>query len=319
MSSTMITFGTYEGGVVGFNATVEADLSVSLEQIMSTSCHIGCVRSAAATGRFAVTGGTDELINVFDTVRRTHLGTMGGSVHTSTITALAVAEAPGLLISGCEDGQIAITKIKDSQTLKSFQGHKSAIMDISAHPSGKMALSISTDNTLRMWDLTRGTCAALRTVCPIKRPNTGRGIVSIATMMIRYTPAGFRYALLLPGGKVEICSSTSMETAEIDGGFNCVCALTEDFFLAGDSKGTVSVLKTTGSTIEKVSELSDLHAARLRGIARVASTSTEAAFAASVCAGGRIVFSKLDLASGTLEEVRSVETGMRVTCFTSNC
>jgi hypothetical protein len=93
----------------------------------------------------------------------------------------------------------------------------------------------------------------------------------------------------------------------------------EDFFLAGDSKGTVSVLKTTGSTIEKVSELSDLHAARLRGIARVASTSTEAAFAASVCAGGRIVFSKLDLASGTLEEVRSVETGMRVTCFTSNC
>ena len=128
MSTSVILFGTYEGGVVGFSAVVEKDGSVELEQFLSTPCHIGCVRSLASIGRYAVTGGTDEMINVFDVAKRLQLGNMGGSVHTSTITALAVTENPALLVSGCEDGQIAITRVKDFQTLKSFKGHRSAVL-----------------------------------------------------------------------------------------------------------------------------------------------------------------------------------------------
>lgn len=310
--SSVLLFGTYEGGVVGFDLEIQSELDVKLTQIMSTPCHIGCVRSAASAGRYAATGGTDELINVFDLAKHSQLGNMGGSVHTSTITALAVCENPGTLVSGCEDGQIAITRIKDFQTIKSFKGHKSAILGLSIHPSGKMVLSISSDNTLRMWDLTRGTCAAVRTVCPVKRPNTGRGIVSMAHMDVKYTPEGSRYILLLPGGKIEICSSSSVEVAEYDGGLTAVSPLTEDTFLAGDSKGSLLVLRVhNDSSVSVVSKLDTVHTSRIRGVARVSES-----FAASVCAQGKLVISRF--ASSILEEVKALETGMRVTAISSN-
>jgi WD40 repeat protein len=317
MLKTVIVFGTYEGGVVGFEVSIDGDDSVDFLQILSTPCHMGCVRSVASMGRYAVTAGTDELINVFDVSKRLQLGNMGGSVHTSTITALALNDNPGILVSGCEDGQIAITRVKDFQTLKSFKGHKSAVLDLSVHPTGKIALSISSDNTLRMWDLTRGTCAAVRTVCPLKRPNTGRGIVSTAHMIVKYTPLGSRYVLLLPGGKVEICSSSSMDVAEYIGSITSIVPLTEEVYLAGDNSGSLQVLRIEGGKITLISELSKVHNSRMRGMARIGSIG-DYLFAASVCAEGKVIFSRFDVKANKLEEIRSVETGMRITCFASN-
>ncbi len=298
---------------MGFEATVDVENGVHIDQIMSTLCHVGCVRSTSASGKYAVTGGTDELINVFDVSKRRHLGTMGGSVHTSTITAVGVTPVGGLLVSGCDDGQIAITRLKDSETLKSFKGHKSAVLDIACHPSGRVALSISTDNTLRMWDLTRGTCAAVRTVCPIKRPNALRGAVSAATMQVKYTPEGSRYAILLPGGRIEICSSASADVMEHEGS-NCtsICAVTEDLFLLGDSKGTLQLLQMFPEGCKIISELSQVHEGRIKGLARVSSN-----LAVSACASGRLVFVRFD--KDTVEIVRTIETGSRITCFSSNC
>lgn len=311
MSSVLI-FGTYEGGVVGFDVEMNADDGVKLNQFVSTPCHIGCVRAACSAGRYAVTGGTDELINVFDLTKRCHLGNMGGSVHTSTITALALSESTGLLVSGCEDGQIAVTRLKDFQTMKSFKGHKSSILGLSVHPSGKMALSISSDNTLRMWDLTRGTCAAVRTVCPVKRPNTGRGVVSMAHMDVRYTPEGSRYVLLLPGGRAEICSSSSMEVGEYEGEITAITPLNEETFLAGNSKGGLFVLRITGDNLVSVGAASEeVHCSRIRGIVGISD-----GHAASVCAEGKVVVWRWT--SSSLTQVKSLDTEMRITALCSN-
>jgi protein MAK11 len=315
---SVLLFGTYEGGVIAFETEIEKDGSVNVDQIMSTACHVGCVRSAAGCGRFAATGGTDELINVFDVQKKTHLGTMGGSVHTATVTAVAVSPVGGLLVSGCEDGQVAITRLKDSQTLKSFKGHKSAILDIACHPSGKVALSISTDNTLRMWDLTRGTCAAVRTVCPAKRPNSVRGPVSSANMQVKYSPEGTRYALLLPGGKIEICSSSSMDVLTYEGSNTSVCPIAEDLFLVGDIRGALRLVEIKDESIHVVAEIADSHSSRIKGIARIASDLKDSLFACSVCAEGKMTFLRYERASRNLEVVRSVDTGSRITCFASN-
>jgi WD40 repeat protein len=316
MTVTSLLFGTYEGGVVGFDFTVGTDGQVDTEQFMSAPCHIGCVRSAASCGRFAATGGTDEVIQVFDVIKRRQMGNMGGSVHTATISALAVCQKPDLLVSGGEDGQIAITRIKTFQTLRSFQGHKGSVSDIAIHPSGKIALSVSLDNTLRMWDLTRGTCAAVRNITPAPK-SRGPVVTTTAQMQLRYTPEGSRYALLLADGSVEICSSSSMDVCRYEGPVNSVAALSEDVFVVGNAKGELTIIEVVGESVEPVVSISDLHTARLRGIARIA-PADKALYVASVCSKGTIVISRYDTIERSVKQVKSVETGERITCFTTN-
>ena len=60
------------------------------------------------------------------------------------------------LISASEDGTIAIFHARDWVVLRVLKGHKGRINSIGVHPSGKVALSVGADKTLRMWDLMRG-------------------------------------------------------------------------------------------------------------------------------------------------------------------
>jgi hypothetical protein len=138
-------------------------------------------------------------------------------------------------------------------------------------------------------------------------------------MVIKYTPEGTKYALLLQGGNLEVCSSTSMDVASIDGPFTTIAPVSESIFIAGDNKGVLKVLKVNDECTEVTvtGELSGVHSSRLRGIARLRSIPKSLVFA-TVCADGKIAFSKVDSDSGSIEEIRSFETGMRITCLTSN-
>lgn len=63
-------------------------------------------------------------------------------------------------------------------------GHKKAVTGIAVHPSGKLALSVSNDNTMKLWDLTQGRCAFTRRL---------KGSAS----SVRWNENGSRYLLML--------------------------------------------------------------------------------------------------------------------------
>ena len=44
----------------------------------------------------------------------------------------------------------------DWSCLHILGGHKATVSDVAVHPSGKLALSVSRDNTLRLWNLIEG-------------------------------------------------------------------------------------------------------------------------------------------------------------------
>lgn len=58
-----------------------------------------------------------------------------------------------------DDGAIAVHRRRDWTLLHEMKGHKNAVVGIAVHPSARMALSVAGDNTMRMWDLTRGRLA----------------------------------------------------------------------------------------------------------------------------------------------------------------
>ncbi|XP_006109594.2 p21-activated protein kinase-interacting protein 1-like, partial [Myotis lucifugus] len=82
---------------------------------------------------------------------------------TGTITCLKF-HGNRHLISGAEDGLICVWDAKKWECLKSIKAHKGHVTFLSIHPSGKLALSVGTDKTLRTWNLVEGRSAFIKNI-----------------------------------------------------------------------------------------------------------------------------------------------------------
>ncbi|CCO30449.1 hypothetical protein BN14_04478 [Rhizoctonia solani AG-1 IB] len=157
-----IVVGTYEKLLYGLEGYVKDDpesdgeLSVTLTPVFIFPAHVACVRAVAASpqgGKWLATGSTDEIVKIWDLRRRKEVG--GLVQHQGSITRLSFPSRSHLL-SASEDGTLALFSTRDWALLRTLKGHKGKVNDVSMHPSGKLALSVGKDRTLRMWDMMRG-------------------------------------------------------------------------------------------------------------------------------------------------------------------
>lgn len=112
--------------------------------------HTQSIRCLAQSKRYLASGGNDEHIRLYDLQKRKELGTL--LHHNGSVVVLKFFESKWLL-SGAADGKICIWRTKDWDVLAELKGHQGTVNDISIHPSGKLALSVSDDKTLRLWNL----------------------------------------------------------------------------------------------------------------------------------------------------------------------
>jgi len=59
-------------------------------------------------------------------------------------------------ITPSQDFNLCIWRVYDWQCVHILGGHKDTILDFSVHPTGKMAMSVSKDHTLKLWNLVQG-------------------------------------------------------------------------------------------------------------------------------------------------------------------
>jgi protein MAK11 len=130
--------------------------ALRLNPIFIYPSHISYIKCIGIGGHHMASGGTDEVIKLYDLKKRKEVGTL--LHHSGTITCLTFFQKTHMLSSG-EDGEICLWRTKDWEKLSSFKGHKSGVTCVAIHPSGKLALSISTDKTLRCWNLVEGKAA----------------------------------------------------------------------------------------------------------------------------------------------------------------
>ncbi|KAG8714969.1 hypothetical protein FRC11_006299 [Ceratobasidium sp. 423] len=161
-STFKIVVGTYEKLLYGLEGHVVNDpesedkLSITLTPVFIFPAHVACVRAVAASpqgGKWLATGSTDEIVKIWDLRRRKEVG--GLVQHQGSITRLSFPSRSHLL-SASEDGTLALFSTRDWALLRTLKGHKGRVNDVSMHPSGKLALSVGKDRTLRMWDMMRG-------------------------------------------------------------------------------------------------------------------------------------------------------------------
>ncbi|XP_054049183.1 p21-activated protein kinase-interacting protein 1 isoform X2 [Rissa tridactyla] len=119
--------------------------------------------------------------------------------HNGTITCLEFYGTSHLL-SGAEDGLICIWNTKRWECLKSIKAHKGHVTSLSIHPSGKLALSVGTDKTLRTWNLVEGRSAFIKNL----KQNAH---------IVKWSPDGEKYVTVITN-KVDIYK---LDTASIIG------------------------------------------------------------------------------------------------------
>ena len=92
--------------------------------------------------------------------------------------------------------------------LRSLKGHSGRINSIDVHPSGKVALSVGKDKTLKMWDLMRGRGAASLALGVGKLvPYVNPLIVAYSSIArnveaekVKFSADGKHFAILTPQG-----------------------------------------------------------------------------------------------------------------------
>ncbi|KAJ1665686.1 60s ribosome biogenesis protein mak11 [Coemansia sp. RSA 1813] len=174
----LISAGTYERILYGLEGRFVGE-QLTLKPLFIFPAHIGCIKSVSIGGRFLASGSTDEIVRLYDLKKRVELGSL--HEHKGSITSLHF-HGHSHLLSASEDGAICIFRTKDWEPLKVLKGHKGPINDIAIHPSGKLALSVSQDRTVIVWNLLTGQRAS-RT----KTPQPGELVV--------WNPSGSFYAI----------------------------------------------------------------------------------------------------------------------------
>ncbi|KAI3608697.1 p21-activated protein kinase-interacting protein 1-like [Moniliophthora roreri] len=163
-----IIAGSYEKLLYGLEGTTSLakgsnEVQFDLKPMFIFPAHVSCIKAVAASpsgGKWLATGSADEIIKVWDLRRRKEIG--GLMHHEGSITHLNFASRSHL-ISASEDGTLCLFHARDWSVLRALKGHKGRVNAVAVHPSGKVALSVGKDRTLRMWDLMRGKgCASTK-------------------------------------------------------------------------------------------------------------------------------------------------------------
>ncbi|OPJ76634.1 p21-activated protein kinase-interacting protein 1 [Patagioenas fasciata] len=187
--------GCYEQVLFGFAARPTESWKVVPD--FTHHAHSASLSAVAVNNRYVVTGSRDETIQIYDMKKKIEHGAL--LQHNGTITCLEFYGTAHLL-SGAEDGLICIWNTKRWECLKSIKAHKGHVTSLSIHPSGKLALSVGTDKTLRTWNLVEGRSAFIKNL----KQNAH---------IIKWSPDGERYVTVITN-KVDIYK---LDTASITG------------------------------------------------------------------------------------------------------
>ncbi|XP_039087755.1 p21-activated protein kinase-interacting protein 1 [Hyaena hyaena] len=195
--------GCYEQVLFGFAVRPEPDASGDQEQKWTSvadftyHAHTASLSAVAVSSRFVVTGSKDETIHIYDMKKKVDHGALVH--HSGTITCLKF-HGNRHLISGAEDGLICVWDAKKWECLKSIKAHKGHVTFLSIHPSGKLALSVGTDKTLRTWNLVEGRSAFIKNI----KQNAH---------IVEWSPRGEKYVVVILN-KIDVYQ---VDTASVSG------------------------------------------------------------------------------------------------------
>ncbi len=118
--------------------------------------HRGSVYCCAVdpTGRWAVSGGADGELRVWDTTSGALRRTLKG--HQGRVRCCAMDSEGRTVVSGGTDGVVLVWDPGTGDVLRTLKGHEGAVWCCALDPRGRWIVSGGDDQTLRLWDIRSG-------------------------------------------------------------------------------------------------------------------------------------------------------------------
>jgi hypothetical protein len=130
--------------------------STSVGLVRTFTGHTRPVNSAAlsADGRYAVSGGDDDDLRLWDVATGKTLRLLKG--HTNMVWSVAFSPEGKHILSGGDDQTIRLWNVEDGKEIRRFTGHTDNVNRVTFSPDGRFVLSGSDDMTVRLWDTATG-------------------------------------------------------------------------------------------------------------------------------------------------------------------
>lgn len=151
--TTAVT-GSKDGSIIKWD--IESGKKCSVTKHGKDGCHDGQVLSVALgdDGRFLVSGGTDNVVKVWDVRSNTVIEDFLG--HRDSVSALAFQRGTNQLFSGSYDRTIRVWNLDTMGFVEQLFGHQAEITTLDSLHRNR-ALSSGGDKTLRLWKIVEET------------------------------------------------------------------------------------------------------------------------------------------------------------------
>lgn len=300
-----IVVGTYENHLLGYKIVSDPfNKNLMLETSFTDDSHRGALRCVAISpSGILASSSTDDSIRMHSLKKRKEIG--GLFEHCGTVNSI-VFFGNNHMFSASEDGTISLWKTKNWEMMKTLKGHKSHVMAVTVHPSGKLGLSVGSDRSFITWDLLTGKLAFQRKLQDVAQN-------------IFFTPSGNHY-LLVFNRKIEVCSLEDTKVIKeipTNWRINTVCHIKENIYaIGGDDRLVIIVDVLTGSqlmSLDAAKSADDTFQSRVRCLCVVDINADKYLVLAS--ASGDIKVFLLNLASKAARAVFFDKTKVRITAM----
>ncbi|CAI9279728.1 unnamed protein product [Lactuca saligna] len=152
-----------------------------LQEFVAHSANVNCIKIGKKTRRHFITGGDDEIVNVWSIGKAAPITSLSG--HTSPIESVTFDSNEVLVAAGASSGVVKLWELEETKVFRTLNGHRSYCTSLEFHPFGEFLASGSMDTNLKIWDIRKKGCIHTykghkRAISTIRFTPDGRWVVS---------------------------------------------------------------------------------------------------------------------------------------------
>lgn len=249
----------------------------------------------AISDNYLASGGADDRIFVYDLKTRQEHCML--THNNSTVSCLCFTNNHSHLLNGTADGNITVVRVGNWQVEKMWENaHKgAAILDISVHVSGKLALSLGADCTLRTWNLVKGRQAYVINLNSKSADAKSLDRITWAQCGTRFILSGGKYTEIWSIETGGILSVLTHSSKVVD----CVW-ISDSKFVVGYENGQLGLVNSESNKIKTF----EAHSTRVKSIKKHEN------WIISACSTG-----EFKVWDSSINELCRFDTGCRLTCL----